>query len=226
MKLSKRLTIISDMVQSGSRVCDVGTDHGYLPVFLYKSGKCESICATDIREKPLEKAKKNLSRSGASDVKLFLCDGLDLISRDMADTIIISGIGGEVISGIIDRALFLRDYTVTLIIQPTTGADKLREYLASSGFMVACEKAVEDNGKLYSIMKCHFAGKAYPIDALRKSIGIIKPHYPDGIAYIEKQYRIANKRASELESTGKNTVCYLESKTVAEKIRKLLNKET
>ncbi|MBO4693116.1 MAG: SAM-dependent methyltransferase [Clostridia bacterium] len=222
MRISKRLKLISDMVQSGSKVCDVGTDHGYLSAFLYKSGKCLSVCATDIREKPLNKARRNLSACGADDVNLYLCDGLDVISRDMADTVIIAGIGGEVISGIIDRALFLRDETVSLILQPTTGAGRLRDYLAGAGFVVVCEKAVEDNERIYSVMKCHFGGISYPIDSLRRTIGLIRPDYPEGKAYIKKQYIIAQRRADELKNTGKNTSCCFESRDIASKLKILL----
>lgn len=225
MRLSKRLALLCDMVQSGSRVCDVGTDHGYLPAFLYKCGKCAGICATDIREKPLERARKNLAACGATDVKLYLCDGVDSISRVMADTVIIAGIGGEVISGIIDRAQFLRDYTVTLILQPTTGADRLRKYLAKSGFVVVCEKATEDNGRLYGVMKCHYGGTPYPIDEKRSAIGLITPDYPEGRAYIKKQYEIAKKRADELKITRKNSSCRNSSMIIAKELKKLLGEE-
>ncbi|MBO7520397.1 MAG: SAM-dependent methyltransferase, partial [Clostridia bacterium] len=166
MLLSKRLSLIASLVETGSSVCDVGTDHGHLPAFLYKSGKCKSVIATDIRKKPLENARKNLEAANAAGVELKLCDGLDGITRDMADTVIITGIGGEVISGIIDRAPFLRDYTVTLVLGPTTSAGRLRDYLAQAGFVVVFERAVEDNGKLYSVMKAHFRGIPYPIDNL------------------------------------------------------------
>ena len=114
--LSSRLSAAADFVEQGSSVCDVGTDHGYLPAFLYLSGKCKRVTATDIREKPLKNAQKNLEKLGVQDVKLILCDGLDGIDRQIADTVIITGMGGDVISGIIDRAEFLRDDTVSLIL--------------------------------------------------------------------------------------------------------------
>ena len=208
MDLSKRLSFICSLVQTGSKVCDVGTDHGYLPAFLYKSGKCQSVCATDIREKPLETARKNLALSGADGVKLYLCDGLDLITRNMADTVIIAGMGGEVISGIIDRAPFLRDNTVTLILQPTTSADKLRQYLADNGFVVVCERAIKDNGKIYSVMQAHYCGMPYPIDDLRRHIGLLRPDYTDAKEYIKKQHSIIEKRALELKISGKNLAQY------------------
>lgn len=222
MTLSKRLSLIGSLVQAGSSVCDVGTDHGYLPAFLYKSGKCKSVCATDIRKKPLENARRNLEKSGAGGVKLYLCDGLDSISRDMADTVIIAGMGGEVISGIIDRAPFLRDYTVTLILQPTTSADKLRDYLSAEGFVVVFERAVSENGKIYAVSKCHYCGKPYPVDELRRVTGLIKPDYDEGRAYIEKQYAVIKKRLDELKNTNSNVSFYSRDVYVLSQIEKLL----
>ena len=222
MSLSKRLSLIGGMVEPGSRVCDVGTDHGYLPAFLYKSGRCASVCATDIREKPLLSARKNLAAAGADGVKLYLCDGLEKITRDMADTVIIAGMGGEVISGIIERASFLRDTGVTLILQPTTSADKLRVFLAENGFCVLCEKAVEENGILYSVMKCAFCGMSYRVDGARKYTGLIKPGYDEGRAYIEKQYAIIKKRVCELKKTNKNALRYNEDVMILSELERLL----
>ncbi|MBR4910227.1 MAG: SAM-dependent methyltransferase [Clostridia bacterium] len=225
MVFSKRLALIESLVPAGSRVCDVGTDHGYLPVFLYRSGKCKSISATDINKKPLENARRNIEAAGAADVRLYLCDGLEGITRDMADTVIIAGIGGEVISGIIFRAAFLRDNTVTLILQPTTSADKLRDFLGVEGFSVDLETAVCDNGKLYAVMRARYSGAPYKIDGVRRAIGLIKPDTAEGLAYIKKQYSVIKKRAEDLEKTDKNNELYLYSRDTAAKLEKLLNGE-
>lgn len=225
MILSKRLALIASLVEAGSRVCDVGTDHGYLPAFLYNSGKCERVCATDIREKPLQAARRNLEAAGARGVTLYLCDGLDSITRDMADTVVIAGMGGEVISGIISRASFLRDTTVTLILQPTTSADKLRDYLANNGFVIANERAVSDNGKLYAVMKAHYCGIPYPISDVRRVTGLITPETDEGRAYVQKQYAAIKKRADDLEFTGKNNRVYLSSRAVEKELEKLLARE-
>ena len=170
IELSKRLSLIASFVNEGSSVCDVGTDHGYLPAFLSLSQKCKSVMATDINQKPLQSAQANLERLGCKNVKLVLCDGLSLVTRADADTVIIAGMGGEVISGIIDRAQFLRDGSVTLILQPTTAAKGLRQFLAKNGFTVERETAIEENGKIYSIMLVRFTGKEYELSQVQALI--------------------------------------------------------
>lgn len=200
IELSKRLSLIARFVNEGSSVCDVGTDHGYLPAFLYLSGKCKSVIATDINEKPLTSARANLERLSADGVRLILCDGLEKVTRDDADTVIIAGMGGEVISGIIDRTPFLRDNTVTLILQPTTAAKELRLFLSQNGFAVEKETALSENGKIYSVMCVRFTDTPYDIDAVRAVIGILKPDSDDSKEYIKKQYRIAQKCADDLSA--------------------------
>ena len=222
LQLSKRLSLIADFVTVGSSVCDVGTDHGYLSAFLYLSGKCKSVVATDINIKPLESAKANAKKLGADGVKLVLCDGLDGIMRKDADTVIIAGMGGEVISGIIDRAKFLRDSTVSLILQPTTAAKELRMFLAQNGFAVEQETAISENGKIYSIMLVRFTGVTYGIDNIRALIGILTPDSDDAIAYIQKQYHIAKKCAGQLKVAANKKEEYNYYLSLSEKFKNIL----
>lgn len=202
LELSKRLSLIAEQVNEGSSVCDVGCDHGYLSAFLYLSGKCRSVCATDINQKPLESANANFEKLGVTGIKLILCDGLSAITRQDADTVIIAGMGGEVISGIISRAQFLRDDTVRLILQPTTAARELRQFLSQNGFSVEQETALVENEKIYSVMCARYCGEAYQIDEVRKVIGILKPDSNDACEYIKKQYRIAKKCATDLSGVA------------------------
>ncbi len=223
--LSERLSLIARFVKSGSSVCDVGTDHGYLPAFLSVSGRCKNIVATDIKQKPLKNAEDNLKRLGVDNVQLLLCDGLEKVTRDMADTVIIAGMGGEVISGIIDRADFLRDDTVTLILQPMTAAVDLRKYLAAGGFTVEREEAVAENGKVYSVMQARFNRQPYDIDDLQTVIGKLLPDTDASREYISKQYRIATKCISQLENvTSKHSEC-IRYKSLAERLKNILEEE-
>ena len=74
--LSLRLRTIASLVPKGAFVCDVGTDHGFLPIFLMQSGIARGVIATHINEKPLKKEEENLKKTGAKGLTLRLCDGL------------------------------------------------------------------------------------------------------------------------------------------------------
>lgn len=220
--LSKRLNLIADFVKSGSNVCDVGTDHGYLPAFLYLSGKCHTVTATDINPKPLENAKANLKKLGADGVRLILCDGLDGVNRQSADTVIIAGMGGEVISGIIDRAPFVRDSSVELVLQPTTAAKELRVFLSQNGFKVEREQAIAENKKIYSVMLARFIGVPYELSDTQALIGSLKPDCEDAREYITKQYHISSKCASDLENIPSKQNEYKRYLNLSEKLKNIL----
>lgn len=220
--LSERLSLIAEFTERGSAVCDVGTDHGYLPAFLYLSGEYKSVCATDIRPLPLQNARANLERLGANGVRLVLCDGLAGVTREMADNVIIAGMGGEVISGIIDRAPFVRDSSVSLILQPMTAARELREYLAREGFAVEREEALCENSKVYSVMKVRFTGEGYNLDSTRAVIGLLNGTDEASKAYIKKQYNIAFKCARDLEKIESRHKEHLEYKSLAENLKNIL----
>ena len=135
--LSVRLSAIADYVKKGAFVCDVGTDHGYLAVHLMKSGVAKRVIATDINAKPLANAQKNIEKSEVFGIELRLCDGLGGVNRGEADTVIIAGMGGEVISGILERgASIVREKNITLFLQPTTSPVFLRRYLCENGFSI------------------------------------------------------------------------------------------
>ena len=61
VKLSKRLERIASFVQPGSRVADIGTDHGYVPIWLVQKGVCPSALA----ERPAGAGGRTRGRGGA-----------------------------------------------------------------------------------------------------------------------------------------------------------------
>ncbi|MGL4450756.1 MAG: tRNA (adenine(22)-N(1))-methyltransferase TrmK, partial [Sarcina sp.] len=66
MELSIRLKAIANQVDKCKSVADIGTDHGYIPIYLVKKGICENAIASDINKGPINKAKKNISIEGLS----------------------------------------------------------------------------------------------------------------------------------------------------------------
>ncbi len=151
--MSNRLELIASFVEDGIGVADVGTDHGYIPVMLVKRGYKGNIIATDINEGPLQKAKQSLREADCEDaVELILCDGLDGCKSESVDTIIVAGMGGDTITGILDRAEWCAREDMKLILQPVTKPEILRYWLVNNDFVIKNEAQVEENGTVYQII--------------------------------------------------------------------------
>ena len=220
--LSLRLSTIASLVPLGARVCDIGTDHGYLSIYLRLSGIANSIIATDINNAPLESARKNIEKFGAENIELRLCNGLSGISENEADTFIIAGMGGEVIAGIIERGKeIVNNNSSTLILQPTTSPEFLRRFLYSNGYEITEEIPLEENTKLYSVMRVKYIGESPDINEAFCYIGKIKPSCDAGKKYIAKQQKRCLKCAEQLQSVPYKQEEYLYYKALTEDIKKL-----
>ena len=77
IQLDPRLSSAMGFVRQGGVVCDVGTDHAYLPIYAILTGRCRRGVASDINKGPLMRAKENGDRFGVSDrLCYYLTDGL------------------------------------------------------------------------------------------------------------------------------------------------------
>ncbi|MBR4303757.1 MAG: SAM-dependent methyltransferase [Clostridia bacterium] len=152
--LSPRLKAAADMSRAATRIIDVGCDHGYLSAYMLMQKNARHVYACDINQGPLDNAAKTADTYGLRDnIEFRLCDGLEPFCGDECDTVFICGMGGELIADILSRASWTRDGRHTLILQPMTRAEKLREFLSTNGYSIDLEKAVEDDGRVYSVMR-------------------------------------------------------------------------
>lgn len=152
MELTPRLQAIAEQVPQGARFADVGTDHGYLPVWLLRSGRIDSAIATDLREGPLNRAKDTAQRFDVADrISFRLCDGLSAISPGEADTVAIAGMGGETIVSILEAAPWTKEGAL-LLLQPMTGCAELRLWLQENGYQITGEHIASEGKRLYSIL--------------------------------------------------------------------------
>ncbi len=220
--LSNRLREIAVLVPKNCRVADIGTDHGYLPIYLIKNGIASYCFACDIAEKPLKSAQKNIEASGLHNIELRLSDGLEDIAPDEIDAAVIAGMGGEVISGIIERCAWIKNNRYTLILQPTTSPEKLRAFLAENGFWVNREVAVCENGKIYSIMQVEFSGEKQNPLPYELFIGKLKPDGSDSTAYIQKQLKRVSALSRDLKNIQEKREEYIYYSQIADSLTKIL----
>lgn len=165
-RMNKRLELIYSMISDGRGLIDVGTDHGYLPAALAVNGYSGRLFASDINAMPLEKARETARRCAMVDrITFLLSDGLDACPPEEIDTIVMAGMGGELICTILDRAEWCLDEQYTLILQPMTKAEVLRYWLVNNGFTLLEERLVRDGSFLYQVIKVRFLGNMALSDA-------------------------------------------------------------
>ena len=164
--MNKRLELIASILPHGRGFADVGTDHGYLPVYMAQHGYSGKIIASDINEGPLSTAVASARQAGVEDRICFrLCDGLDGCGSEELDTVVIAGMGGDTICGILDRADWVMSRDILLILQPMTKAEVLRYWLTNNDFAICGEWLIEENGEIYQILSARFGARTPISDA-------------------------------------------------------------
>lgn len=154
-KISERLKKVASLINKGNVVADIGTDHGYLPIYIVKQGISNRVIAMDVRKKPLEKAKSNVSEHNVSDmITLRLSDGLSGLEAGEAGTITICGMGGKLIQSILEKGRDKYDDKTQLIVSPQSEIREFRIYLRDNGFKVNSEYMIEEDNQFYLIIDC------------------------------------------------------------------------
>lgn len=188
--ISKRLLYCAGLVPPGARVADIGTDHGYLGIYLLLVGKAAYVTAADVNPMPLDGARRNARKFGTEgQMDFVLSDGLQKLSPDCADTIVCAGMGGDLMQQILQAAPWLRDGRYTLILQPQSAQNVFRRWLCEQGFSIETEALVEDGGHLYTALRAHYdglcrsltPGQQYVTPQLLATNSLLLPSYIDKI---------------------------------------------
>lgn len=116
--LQPRLRLLAEMTPPGGRLADIGTDHGYLPVWLLQEGRIPSAIAADVGAEPLEHARRTAEEYETQGLDFRLCDGLSGIEPEETDTVVIAGMGGETIRDILRAAPWRRTATTPCCCSP------------------------------------------------------------------------------------------------------------
>lgn len=145
--ITPRLEMILKHIR-GKSCADIGTDHAYVPIKLSEAGI--KVIATDIMPGPLKIAAENVKKQNAN-VELRLGGGLSPINKGEADTVIIAGMGGEMIEKILTDGA---DKTegVTFVLQPMNSQYELRSFLLNNGFYIIEEDLAQEGFKVYNLI--------------------------------------------------------------------------
>lgn len=176
LTLQPRLAMLASLVPAGASLADVGTDHGYLPVYLLQKGAIKYAIASDINALPLEHARRTADEYGVTQgIDFRLCAGLDDTAPQEVETVVIAGMGGETIIEILKNALWTRQKT--LLLQPMTKPEVLRVWLSENGYAITQEHLVRDKDTLYAVLIAT-GGESAPLTAAQAYCGIASVHDP------------------------------------------------
>lgn len=154
--ISQRLLACCGFVFPGDRVADIGTDHGYLGIWLLSRGIAKSVIASDINPGPLSAARNNAEKYGfAGQMEFYLSDGVQSIPRDF-DTLVCAGLGGDTMVSILSAAPWLKNSKYRLVLQCQSKVAMLRRYLSENGWRITEETVIPDGRFLYTVMEVYF----------------------------------------------------------------------
>ncbi len=155
MKMNLRLSTLAQMVDQGARIADIGTDHAYLPIQLVKEGKVDYAIASDVAAGPLENAEKDIVTAGLKNkIETRMGSGLETISKeDRIDTVVIAGMGGKLMTNILNKAWSKNFHFATLILEPNVGEPGVREWLSAHKYQIINEKIIAEAGHIYELIK-------------------------------------------------------------------------
>lgn len=171
--LGSRLKTVADFVPPKSIIADIGTDHGYLPIELVKSGKCTKAIAGDVNEGPYLAAKRSVRDAGLlSKIDIRLGSGLSILQKNEVDIAIFCGMGGNLIRQLLIDEPDIVNSLKGLILQPQQGYSALRHYLYEINWHIADEAIAKEDGRIYQIIYA-VPGKADMPNEIEFEIGPI-----------------------------------------------------
>lgn len=221
-----RLLSAIPYLRPGDRVADVGTDHAYLPIYLVRQGIASAVLASDVNRGPIERAREHIREAGLSDsIQTLQADGLHGVESFKPDSILIFGMGGELIVKILSEAPWIRNSAIRLILQPMSRAAVLRAWLNENGFTVIGETLTFAD-QYYQTVCAEWTGNTEPYTALELLIGKSRFYrdapYPD--AFIEQKIRIysaivAGKKRSAGAETAAETQLLADLRALLARLR-------
>ena len=154
IQLSKRMSALASLVTEGSRLADIGTDHGYIPIALVQKGRIPSALAMDVGKGPLSRAREHIHSQGLDTyIETRLSDGLTELHEGEADTVLIAGMGGMLMKRILEGGGHCLSSVGELILQPQSEIHLVRKFLAEHGYQITDEDIVLEDGKYYPILR-------------------------------------------------------------------------
>lgn len=204
MQLSKRLSAVSDMVTSTGCLADVGTDHGYIPIFLVEEGRIPRAIAMDINQGPLERAREHIRQKGLEEqIETRQSDGVAALKPGEAKAVVIAGMGGGLVQKILKEGEDVLRSVSQLILQPQSELEEVRRFLQKEGYAIEEEEMILEDGKYYPMMRV-VHGSMELREAIEFKYGpfLLKGKHPCLNSFLEREEILYERVRAQLEKWG------------------------
>ncbi len=175
-RLSKRLEVLASFINKDDSLVDVGCDHGYLSIYLYRNKLCKKVICSDINKNALEVAINNIKNDNL-DIETYLSDGIKDVPMEGINTLVISGMGTSTIVDILRDRNRLKGVS-KIVLQTNNNYEELRKYMNSIGYYLEIEHATYDKGKWYLSM-------LYSKSDKKNEENVLKYGFLDNPAYVK-----------------------------------------
>lgn len=231
-KLTGRLSMLAKLADASQRLADIGTDHGYLPLYLLEKGHVEHCILCDINFGPLENAKRSFREAEFTDQTDFrLGSGIEPLEHAEVDTVVIAGMGGGLIIDILSQDLEKSKSFETMLLQPMTEQNVLRQWLLDQGFRIKSDHYIHEGTKYYEIIEIssHEDNSTFQVheysDDLEFGYKITKINtneYIRFLLYRRHKYEIIMKQLEKSNSQGtKHDLCVSKLKIIDSILQKV-----
>lgn len=212
VKISERLKMAASLISPENVLADVGTDHGYVPIYLLEQGKIPRAIAMDINRGPLERAKEHIRLYGMENyIETRLSDGVAALCPREADTILIAGMGGGLVMHILEMGEEVCKASKELVLQPQSELARVRRFLDDNGYVTEAEEMVKEYGKFYPMMRVHYEPGAAEEISEEKEVFyrygklLLEKRHPVLKEYLKKERQIQediSQRLGEQSASG------------------------
>lgn len=208
MELSKRLQAVADLVSEGLVVADVGTDHGYIPIYLIETKKSPKAFAMDVNKGPLLRAKEHIAEHGLETrIETRLSDGVRALKKDECDCVVVAGMGGALTIKIMEEGKDIFRNLKEFVLQPQSELQKVRAYLCENAYFIAEENMVLEDGKFYPMFRV-INGQSEEYHAIELCYGKLLLEQKNAVlkTFLQKEKAVKELILSNLEqSFGEHT---------------------
>ncbi|MCM3111397.1 tRNA (adenine(22)-N(1))-methyltransferase [Lederbergia lenta] len=170
-KLSKRLDRVVSYVIPGSKIADIGSDHAYLPCYAIKHGVASRAVAGEVVEGPYQAAIQQVNSSGLKDlIDVRKGNGLAVIEAGEVDCIVIAGMGGALITEILETGKEKLEGVKRLILQPNLAANNIRRWMLENEWQLIHENILCEDNKSYEVLVAEKGNPYLPYTDEKKEI--------------------------------------------------------